>query len=264
MVKERNMNLNKEQIRQYLFVIKELTGRELKRKYSRSYLGIFWSVLNPLLSMAVMAAVFSTMFHRSIENFPIYYLTGNIIWGLFTNSTNSAMTALVDNKALLIKVKLPMRVLTLSRVYTAFVNFLYSFLVYILFLFIFKITPSISMISIIPIVFLLLMFSIGIGMFLSTLYVFFGDIKHLYSIVLHLLMYLSALFYPVTALSETMQHIVSENPIYCYIAAVRECMMYGNFPEAGLWIRMILWAIVMFGYGQLFFEKMKNSIMQKV
>lgn len=256
--------MNKEQVRQYLFVIKELTSRELKRKYSRSYLGILWSVLHPLLSMAVMVAIFSTMFHRSIENFPIYYLTGNIIWGLFTNSTNSAMTALVDNKALLIKVKLPMRVLTLSRVYTAFINFLYSFVTYILFLFIFKITPTISMISIIPIVFLLLLFSIGISMFLSTLYVFFGDIKHLYGILLNLLMYLSAIFYPITALPETMQRIISENPLYCYIAAARECMMYGNFPSVALWIRMILWTIIMFGYGQLFFEKMKNNIMQKV
>ena len=120
------------------------------------------------------------------------------------------------------------------------------------------------MISIIPIVFLLLLFSIGISMFLSTLYVFFGDIKHLYGILLNLLMYLSAIFYPVTALPETMQHIVSENPMYCYITATRECMMYGNFPSAALWIRMILWAIIMFGYGQLFFEKMKNNIMQKV
>lgn len=88
----------REQRKQYLFVIHELVSRETKRKYARSKLGILWSVLNPLLSMAVLSMIFSTIFKRSIENYPIYYLTGFIIWNMFTLSTNTAMTALVDNK----------------------------------------------------------------------------------------------------------------------------------------------------------------------
>ena len=87
-----------EQRKQYWFVIRELTSREIKRKYSRSKLGIVWSVLNPLLTMAVMSMIFSYMFKHSIENYPIYYLCGNVIWQLFTGATNSAMTTLVDNK----------------------------------------------------------------------------------------------------------------------------------------------------------------------
>ena len=67
-----------QQRRQFAFVIRQLTARELKRKYARSYLGIVWSVLNPLLSMAVLSLIFSQLFRRSIENYPIYYLTGYI------------------------------------------------------------------------------------------------------------------------------------------------------------------------------------------
>ena len=256
--------MKKEQIKQNLFVIKELTGRELKRKYSRSYLGILWSVLNPLLSMAVMSAIFSAMFKRSIENFPIYYLTGTIIWSLFTTATNTAMTALVDNKQLLIKVKMPMQVFTLSRVYMAFVNFLYSFVVYIAFLLFFKIYPSVSMVAIIPIIILVLIFSIGLSMLLSTAYVFYGDIKHLYGIILTLWMYCSAIFYPASSLTGVMAKVVHENPMYCYIAAARECMMYGTFPGVELWMRMVLWAVEMFAAGYLVFLCSKNSIMQKV
>ena len=258
------MILNKEQLKQYWFVIRELTGRELKRKYSRSYLGVLWSVLNPLFSMAVMSAVFSVMFRRSIENFPIYLLTGNIIWGLFAGATNTSMTALVDNKQLLIKVKLPLQVFTLSRVYTSMMNFGYSFLAYLVFLIIFKIQPQWTMFAIIPIIGLLLLFAAGLSLFLSVVYVFFGDIKHLYSVVLNLWMYLSAIFYPITALSELMQQIVGANPMYCYIAAVRGCMMYGTLPDAGLWLRMILWAVGLFAFGQLFFWSKKNNIIQKV
>ena len=95
-------NSNKNSQRgQYFFVVRELVSRELKRKYSRSKLGVLWSVLNPLLSMAILSMIFSTMFRHSIENYPIYYLTGYVIWNLFTIATNTAMTALVDNKPLL-------------------------------------------------------------------------------------------------------------------------------------------------------------------
>ena len=68
----------RQQRKQYAFVVKQLTSREIKRKYARSYLGIVWSVLNPLLSMAVLSLIFSQLFRRSIENYPIYYLTGYI------------------------------------------------------------------------------------------------------------------------------------------------------------------------------------------
>lgn len=253
-----------EQFRQYKFVIKELTSREIKRKYSRSYLGIMWSVLNPLLSMAVMSAIFTTIFRRSIANFPMYYLTGTILWSMFTGATNSAMTALVDNKTLLIKVKLPMQIFPLSRIYTALVNLGYSFVAYIVFLVIFKIRPSWTMICIIPTVFFLLLFATGIGMFLSIAYVFFGDIKHLYSVVLTLWMYCSAIFYPVDSLSGVMQKIVQENPVFSYIASARMCMIYGIWPQRGLWIRMIFWGVLSFSVGYFFFQKMKNKVMQKI
>ena len=92
------------------FVISQLTRRELKRKYARSRLGIVWSVLAPLLSMVILSLIFSQLFKRSIENYPIYYLSGYLIWQALTGATTSAMTALVDNRALLLKIKFPMEI----------------------------------------------------------------------------------------------------------------------------------------------------------
>ena len=111
------MRKNKEELKQYYFVIKQLVDREIKRKYARSFLGVIWSVLNPLMTMAVMSMIFSTIFKRTIENYPIYYLTGTIFWQLFSGATNSAMTALVDNRTLLLKVKLPKQTFVLARIY---------------------------------------------------------------------------------------------------------------------------------------------------
>ena len=169
----------KERRKQYFFVIRELTSREIKRKYSRSYLGIVWSVLNPLLMMAVLSMIFSQLFQRSIENYPIYYLTGYILWQMFTGSTNAAMTTLIDNKMLLIKVKLPMEIFILARVYTALVNLGYSIVAYIVMLVVFGVKPDWTMLFSPVIILFLLIFSLGISFVLAMAYVFFGDVKHL-------------------------------------------------------------------------------------
>ena len=251
-------------ILQYVFVIRELTSREIKRKYARSSLGIIWSVLNPLLMMVVMSLIFSTMFKRKIENFPIYYLTGQTIWGLFSGATNSAMTALVDNKSLLIKAKLPKHTFILSRVYTSLVNFGYTCIAYVLMLMIFRIKLSYTMLLFPICILFALLFSIGIGYFLATLYVFFADIKYLYGIFLTLLMYLSAIFYPVDSLPETMQLVIGWNPVYLLILFARECVMYGQFPETQVWIRLGIWCVGSLLFGMAVFKSRENKIMQTI
>lgn len=251
-------------IRQYTFVIHELTAREIKRKYARSTLGIIWSVLSPLLFMVVLSLVFSTMFKRSIENFPIYYLTGQIYWTLFSTATNTSMTALVDNKSLLLKAKLPKQVFILSRIYTSLVNFGYTCIAYILMLLVFRIQPSVNMLLFLADVFFMLLFSMGIGYILSVAYVFFADIKYLYSVFLTLLMYLSAVFYPITSVSETMQKIIGCNPIYVYIEFSRSCVMYGEVPEMMMWIKAVAWSLGSFVLGLVIFKKNENQVMKKV
>ena len=251
-------------IRQYIFVIRELTSREIKRKYARSSLGILWSVLNPLLYMAVMSLIFSTMFRRSIENFPIYYLTGQIFWNLFSVATNSAMTALVDNRSLLVKAKLPKQTFVLSRIYTAMVNFGYTCIAYVMMLLIFRIRPCITMLLFPIAVFAMLVISIGAGYILSVIYIFFADVKYLYSVFLTLWMYMSALFYPVTSLPEAMQTFIGCNPVYVVIAFARECVMYGRVPEVMMWVKLAGWSIGSLVVGLGFFKRKENQVMQKI
>lgn len=254
----------RQNVRQYLFVIKELTAREIKRKYARSYLGIIWSVLNPLLNMLVLSLVFSTMFKRSIDNYPLYMLTGQLMWTLFSGATNSSMTALVDNKTLLIKAKLPKQTFVLSRIYTSLVNLGYSLIAYVLVLLVFRIPFSWTMLLLPLDIVLALLFSMGVGYMLSIAYVFFADIKHLYSIVLTLWMYMSAIFYPATALPGVMQTVLGYNPIYLSIYIARECMLYGRMPHYSAWLKLGLMAIVTFEIGYLVFHKKQNNVMQVI
>lgn len=253
-----------EERKQYMFAIRQLVSREVKRKYARSYLGIVWSVLNPLMSMAVMSMIFSTMFKRSIENFPIYYLTGSIFWQLFSTATNTAMSALVDNRTLLMKVKMSKQSFVLARIYTALTNFGYTCVAYIFMLLIFHIKPSWYMLLFPVPVFFLLLFSMGMGYMLAIMYVFFADIKYLYSVILTLWMYLSAIFYPVAQLSDKMQKIIGKNPIYVCIHFARECVMYQKCPELAEWGKMIVWGVGTFAFGYWFFKRKENSVMQKI
>lgn len=262
--KMKRVLIKKEDIKQYVFVIKELTAREIKRKYARSSLGIIWSVLNPLLMMIVMSLIFSTMFRHKIENFPIYYLTGTLFWDLFSGATNSAMSALVDNKTLLIKAKLPKHTFILSRIYTSLVNLGYTFIAYVLMLVVFRIKPSWTMLLVAVDVIFALFFSMGIGYMLAVMYVFFADIKYLYSVVLRILMYLSAIFYPVTSLPEAMQTFINCTPVYTIIYFARTCVMESRVPEGMVWIKLICWSLISFVVGMTVFKANENKIMQKL
>ena len=252
---------DREVLRQYFFVIRELTAREIRRKYARSVLGILWSVLSPLLNMVVMSLIFSTMFKRDIINFPIYYLTGRVIWDLFSGATNSAMTALVDNKGLLIRTKIPKQVFIMSRVYTALTNFGYTMIAYVIMIIVFQVEPSFNMVLLLADIFMVMLFSVGISYILATAFVFFADIKHLYGVLLTLWMQLSAIFYPAERLPDIMQQILSFNPIYTMIYFARICVMEGEIPPLRLWLINGLSAVISFGLGQIVYRLNKNKIM---
>lgn len=260
--------LGGEDRKQYLFVIRELTSREIKRKYARSFLGVIWSVLNPLLTMVVMTMIFSYMFRRSIANFPVYYLTGQTFWALFSTATNTSVSSLVDNRNLLMKVKLPKQIFVLSRIYTAFVNFGYSLLAFALIVLIYVFRGKIVLSAVIfllpfDIVFSLL-FAVGVAYILSIIYVFFADIKYLYSILLTLWMYASAIFYPVDQLPDVIGHLIGYNPVYVSIAFARVIILDGDIPAMGLWIKLIIYGIGSFLIGYYIFKKNENGVMQKI
>lgn len=259
------MNHNKKkQIKQYIFVIKELTGRELKRKYSRSKLGVLWSVLNPLLSMIIVSMIYGQMFRRAIENFPIYYLCGSTMWSLFTTSTDHAMTALVDNKMMLIKVKIPMQVFIVSRVYTAFVNYIYSLIAFIPILIVYRIQINFTILFLPVVVFFEILFSLGVSQILSVGYVFFGDIKYLYGIALSLLMHFSAIFYSIDNLSGIIKTLVANNPVYLFIDGMRWIVLEGTLQPWRSFFKMVFWSVTVYLMGMLIFRKNRNQIMQKL
>ena len=250
--------------KQHIYVMRELTKREIKRKYARSYLGIVWSILEPLLNMVVVTFIFSYMFSRGIENYPAYYYTGYIILSFFTTATTTAMTALKDNRSLMLKSKLPRRTFVLSRVYTALVNLGFSCIAFVFIILVLRIQVTWTLVLFPVDVFFLMVFAIGVSYALSIWYVFWPDVKNIYSVITMIFTRFAALFYSVDTLAPSVAKFISYNPLYTYVKIARDCILYGKISEPQYWIQMVAWSIGMFVVGRIIFNVKENMVVEKL
>ena len=212
----------------YRFLLIEIVKRDIKVKYRSSILGIFWSFLNPLLMMVVMTIIFQTLFARSITNFPVYYLSGMLIFTLFSQGSTGAMTSITGNAAMLNKVYIPKYMYSLSRVLSNLVTFGFSIIILVLIMIATGAPFSLYILYAFLPVLLVVLFTIGAGLLLATLNVFFRDIQHLYKVFTTLLMYGSALFYPVTIVPPQFQIFFTLNPIFAIITLFRDSFYSGT------------------------------------
>lgn len=214
----------------YSDLLRELVVRDIKVRYRRSFLGLLWTVLNPLLMMTIQTIVFSTFFRSNITNFPVYLLIGNIVFSMNSDSTSQALFSIVGNAGLIKKVYIPKYLFPLSKVLSCLVNFAFSFVALIIVMLVTGSRFHFEMIlSFIPL-FYLLLFSIGLSFILSSITVYFRDIAHLYGVFITAWMYLTPIFYPMDMLPPQIQAVINWNPMYQYIKYFRLLIMDGIIP----------------------------------
>lgn len=214
-------------------LLTELVARDIKIKYRRSVLGVLWTVLNPLCMMVILSIVFSSMFKFDIENFPLYVLSGQVVFNFFNDATTSSMTSILSNSSLIKKVYVPKYLFVLSRIFSSFINLTASFSALLVVMIATRAELHWQMIlSVIPLV-LLVGFSLGIGFILAALTVRFRDIMHLYSVFTTGLMYLTPVIYPMSMLPETIRKIVMLNPLTNYLIMFRDVMFNDTLPSLG-------------------------------
>lgn len=172
-------------------LLNELMARDIKIKYRRSVLGVLWTLLNPLMMMIVLSVVFSNLFKFDVENFPIYLLSGQVIFNFFSEATNSAMSSILGSASLIKKVYVPKYLFVLARICSSGINLMASLLALILVMMAMRVEMHYTIfLFFVPIV-LLIIFSLGVGLFLSAIVVKFRDVMHLYSVFITALMYLT-------------------------------------------------------------------------
>lgn len=243
----------------YKPLLRELVIRDLKVKYRRSILGYLWSLLNPLLMMAVLSFIFSTFFKSSIPNFPLYLICGQTLWSFFNESTTMAMGSVLANGQLIRKVYIPKFIFPFSRILSSFVTMSFSLMaIVIVMLFTHAKFYWAALLFPIPLLFLLL-FCMGIGMVLSALAVYFRDIMHLYSVVLMAWMYATPIFYSLEIVPEKVLRIVKINPMYHYINFLRELVLYGNIPGINTWFACIASSLLAIIVGLIVFRRLQKN-----
>ena len=243
----------------YTYLLENLIMRDIKLKYRRSVLGFLWSVLNPLLMMLVTTAVFQNIFKLSINNFPIYYLTGTLIFNFMSEATNLSLTSVLYSASLIKKVYIPKYIFPLEKCLFAFINMLFSCVAIIIMFFIlkFKITYT-AIFFFVPMI-LVLIFSIGLGLILASINIFFRDINHLYSVWLTAWLYLTPVIYPIDMLSKKIQVIIKLNPMYYYIKYFRDVIIYNKIPSLSFNLICLIYSFGFLLLGLVIFKKNQDK-----
>ena len=215
----------------YKNLLYELVTRDIKVRYRRSVLGVLWTILNTILMMIVMTIVFSTLFRFEIEHFPIYFFCGNIIFSFMVTATSDALQSILGGASLIKKVYIPKYIFPVSKVLSSGVNLFFSYIAMLLVMIATGVEFHLTMLLTPIVVFYVMLFSIGLGLILAAMMVFFRDIAHLYGVFTMAWMYLTPIFYPVSLLAEKSHWFLTLNPMYHYISYMRDITLYQTIPS---------------------------------
>jgi len=272
-IKNKELNHDVEMFKKYKNLLKELTIKNIRLKYRNSWLGILWSFIQPLLNMIVLSVVFGGLFGKKsdyIVCYPVFLFTGRLLFSFFTSSTKQAMTSFRRNAAIIKKVYVPKYMYPLSSIFSNFVTFAISLLCLICVWIFFKLTGisggaelsinGYALLCFVP-MFLLLVFSTGVGLVLSVFSVYFRDIEYIWDVLTQLLFYMVPILYHLKQINTPWIVVVIKiNPLYSMIELFRQCVLYGQIMSWQLLLYATVISFATLGIGILFFNRKSDDI----
>ncbi len=226
-----------------------LIARNIKNRYKRSVLGLAWTMLNPLLTMVVLALVFSNLFAPAVSHYPIYLLSGLVLWNFVAQATTAAMNDLVWHSSLLKRVYVPRAIFAVAAVGTGLVN-LGLALIPLGLVALATGVPLKPAILIMPLVALLAaMFALGVGLFVSTLAVYYTDVIDTYRVILTAWLYLTPVFYPASIVPDGVARWLQYNPMTHIVECFRAPLYRGELPEVHSLLVTLMAALISMGLG---------------
>jgi ABC-type polysaccharide/polyol phosphate export permease len=248
----------------YRDLVRNLVRRNVTARYKRSVLGVLWTLLDPLATMLIMAVVFSALFAQKIPDYPVFLFSGIIIWNFFSQASTQAMGDFIFGRALIGQVYMPKSVFAFSAVGTGVVNLMIAFLPVMVFLLVYE-RPFTLAILFLPIPFILaVLFTLGAGLIVSALAIYFADMLNIYQIVLRLLMYFSGIFYSVESLPSYLQTVIKLIPTYQMVMLFRYPLYYGELPPLGSLLYFTVWSALILVIGMFTFTKLSDAYVYRV
>lgn len=215
----------------YRDLIGQLISRNIKTRYKRSFLGVAWTMVNPLLMMVVLTLVFSQLFRSSVPDYALYVLSGLLIWNFFAQSTTAAMSDLIWSGGLIGRISIPKSVFAVSAVGTGLVNLGLALVPYGLIALLFgaRLSPALLLLPV-PVL-AALVFTLGVALLVSAAAVYFPDVMPMYEIALTIWLYLTPVIYPVGMVPERVLSILRLNPVFYLVQAFRSVVYEGRAPS---------------------------------
>lgn len=246
------------------YILQQLVTKDFKLRYRRSILGVVWSVLNPLLMMIIMSFVFQYFLRSNLEHYSLYLIVGNITFALMNDATNGGLRSIIDASSLLKKVKVDRWVFPVQKVFSAAVNFAFSLIAVAIVMVFDGVMPTIHVLWFVVGLVLVMLFSIGIGLFIGALAVFFRDMIHLWSVVLTAWTYLTPIFWDLSLLTNSnapriVVWIVKANPMYNYLEIMRSAFVYQNNPSVTVLALAAIWAVIALVIGIAVFKTTEHK-----
>jgi lipopolysaccharide transport system permease protein len=255
-------------IQRYLELLQILVERNLKGRYRGSFLGVYWSLLNPLIMTGIYAAIFGAAFasfYGSALNYVLAAFTGLLVINFFSASTSQALSSVVASGGLMNKIKLPISVFPLSMIIANVFQFVVGPLPLLAIVTIYKSWESgwwfINAISLFFPLLALSLVCTGVGFFVSALYVFFRDLPYFYELVTFMLWIGSPIFYPSEIVPEQVRRFLVINPLLPIIDSIRQISLSGDLPESGLIVHGLLNGLILLALGWLCFRSWQKNFM---
>lgn len=265
--------------KRYGFLLQQLVSRDFKVKYKRSVLGVLWSVLNPLFTMLILDIVFSNVMKlgtaKDIKDYPVFLLSGIVLWNYFSEASSLALGSVVGNFNLITKVYMPKYIFPLSKVLSSALNLLFSMIALYLIVIVRVLQGHVGLYwtnLLLPYdLICLILFAIGMGMLLSALTVFFRDMYYIYGVVMTAWMYLTPVMYSLNMFENTGKSyvrflliVLKCNPMYHYLGFARTVVLNGQVPTLFQFAICAACSLVMLAVGVLFFRAKQDKFIYHI
>lgn len=251
-------------IAKYSDLVYQFIRRDIIARYKRSVLGVFWTMLQPLGMMLVMAVVFSALFHQ-IEGYVAYVLSGLIAWTFFAQTTTAAIFQIIWGGELLRKIYIPMTSFSISSIGTGLVNLALSLVPLLIIVLAVRIKITWALLFLPISILVLTAFALGLSLILSTMTVYFPDVKEMYQIILQAWMYLTPIVYPVDILPKAYRFwILHLNPMYYMISIFRYPIYNGALPPPDVAVPGTLLSLTTLSIGWVYFSKKADEFAYKI
>ncbi len=254
----REIKYYNQRVKDYYAIVTSIAIRNIKVRYKNSALGFIWSMLNPLVFLGIFVFIFSKAF-PTIENYPLYAITGLIFWTFFSTATNQITLSIIDSAEILKSFSIPPLVFPLSTLLAALINLGLSFIPFIVLMFFFGFELKWVTFMIIPITALFALFTFGFSLILCTLNVFFRDVSMFWGTVNPALLYFTPVAYASSLVPEQYRWLLQVNPLYHYFEIIRDVLYYGRFPSLYYLGTSTLMSLVAVAISLLLFNRLKRG-----